>query len=213
MAGTATTTDIGLAARFSALASLGAAVVHVAVVPAHWREWVPAGMFFVVLALFQLIWARAVLTRTTAPVLIAGIALNAGAVALWASSRTVGAPFGPHAGQAELVAAADLCAALLQIYVVMGAGWVWHRGRRGGPIPAAANVALSLGALTVVALASTVGVASGLRHGHHGPAEAHHGHQPMPPAVAPGPAEVPIIPAPPPPTAQPSHDGHGDHHH
>lgn len=227
----ATKTDSRLAARLAAMASLGAAVVHFAVAPTHWQEWTPSGLFFVSLALSQLIWARVMLARTTMPVLAAGVLLNIGAIALWALSRTAGAPFGPHAGEPELVQAADLCALLLQIYVVMGAGWAWYRGRQGEPIPAFANAVVFLGACAVVALASTVGVTSGLRHGHHGPAGAesddhvptvghvdgHHGH--------PGPATSPPIvesigtPAPPAPIeaplppAQPLDDAHGDHAH
>jgi hypothetical protein len=49
-------TDIGLAARLAALASLGAAVIHFAVVPTHWHEWIPSGLFFVAIASFQLVW-------------------------------------------------------------------------------------------------------------------------------------------------------------
>ena len=225
-------TDSRLAARLAAVASLGAAVIHFAVVPTHWQEWMPSGLFFVSIALFQLIWARMVLARTTMPVLAAGIMLNIGAVSLWAVSRTAGAPFGPHAGVPELVKGADLCALLLQIYVVMGAGWVWYRGRQGEPIPAFASAIVLLGAGAVIALASTVGVASGLRHGHHAPAGAesdhhgtsighadgHHGH----PEPANSPAIIesigtPAAPAPseaPPPAAQPLHDETGgDHHH
>lgn len=172
-------TDSRLAARCAALTSLGAAVVHFAVVPAHWQEWPLSGVFFGALAFLQLIWAQAVLVRTTTPVLAAGITLNVGAIALWALSRTAGAPFGPHAGQPEVVQGADLAALLLQIYVVMGAGWIWYRGLPGEPVSALASAAVLLGAVSVVALASTVGVVSGQRHGHHhGPAEAgadHHG--------------------------------------
>src|ERR1700712_2432418 len=132
----------------------------------------PAGLFFVSIALFQLIWARLVLAQTTTSVLAAGIMLNVGAIALWGLSRTSGAPFGPHAGEPELIRAADLCALLLQIYVVMAAGWVVYRGHHGDPIPAFGNAIVLLGAAAVVALASTVGVASGLRHGHPEPAGA-----------------------------------------
>lgn len=82
------------------------------------------------LALFQLIWARVVLARPTTAVLAAGIAANVGAAALWAVSRTAGAPFGPNAGEPELVQAAGLCALLLEVYVVMGAGWVWYRSHQ-----------------------------------------------------------------------------------
>ncbi|MCV7281421.1 hypothetical protein H7J88_17430 [Mycolicibacterium flavescens] len=183
---TARKTDSRLAARLAALASLGASVIHFAVVPTHWQEWMPAGLFFASVALFQLIWARAVLVRTTTLVLAAGIMLNFGAIALWALSRTSGAPFGPHAGEAELIQAADLCALLLQIYVVMGASWVWHRGLQGEPVPVFGSALVLMGAVGVVALASTVGVASGLRHGdHHGPASADGGHH----GTAPGDAQ------------------------
>ena len=220
--------DSKLAARLAALASFGAAVIHFAVVPAHWQEWKLAGVFFAGLALFQLIWAGMVLTRTTTGVLAAGILLNVGAVTLWAVSRTAGAPFGPHAGEAELVQAADLCALLLQSYVVMGAGWVWHRRHQGEPIPAFANAVVLLGVGGVVALASTVGAASGLRHGHHAPGGAEAGHHE--PGVVhegghhehPAPAAEPLhhetgTPAPPvprqvPPPAAPLHHEAGDAH-
>lgn len=173
---TAKRTDSRLAARLAALASLGAAVIHFAVAPTHWLEWMPAGLFFASMALFQMLWARLVLARTTTPVLAAGIMLNLGAIALWAVSRTAGAPFGPNAGEVELVQAADLCALLLQIYVVMGASWVWYRGLQGEPVPVFGSALVLMGAVGVVALASTVGVASGLRHGDHGPASADGGH-------------------------------------
>ena len=107
-------TGSGLATRLAALASFGAATIHFAVTPTHWQEWMPAGVFFLSMAVFQLLWARTVLARPTNPVLAAGMLLNAGAIALWALSRTAGAPFGPHAGEAELVGAADLCALLLR---------------------------------------------------------------------------------------------------
>ncbi|MEH3142681.1 MAG: hypothetical protein PGN37_21420 [Mycobacterium kyogaense] len=160
-------TDSRLAVRLAALASLGAAIIHIAVVPTHWQEWAPSGAFFFLLALFQVIWARSVLVHTTISVLTAGVLINAGALVLWAVSRTAGAPFGPNAGHVELIAGADVCAALLQIYVVMGAGWVWYRGLRGAPVPAFAGAAILVGAVGVVAMASTVGAASGLQHGSH----------------------------------------------
>jgi hypothetical protein len=190
----ATTTDSRLAARLAAVASFGAAVIHFAGVPTHWQEWTPAGLFLVSIALFQLIWARIVLTRTSAVVLAAGIAANVGAGALWVVSRTAGAPFGPHAGEPELVRAAGLCALLLEIYVVMGAGWVWYRGRRPAPIPAFANALVLLGAGAVITTAATVGVASGLQNDHHAP------------------PEVPIVESPPP-AMDLAHDMHGDHSH
>ena len=217
----ATRTDSRLALKLAALASFGAAIIHFAVVPTHWQEWLPSGLFFVSIALFQLIWARLVVARVTTSMLAAGIMLNVGAIALWALSRTSGAPFGPHAGEPELVRAADLCALLLQIYVVMAAGWVVYRGHHGEPIPAFGNAIVLLGATAVVALASTVGVASGLQHGHpeqagaatdhHGPAagpsEAHHGVQADPLPAAPAPTEPALQ------SDEPLNDDHADHPH
>ncbi|WP_082164378.1 hypothetical protein [Mycolicibacterium obuense] len=210
---TVKTTDSRLAVRLAAMASLGAAIVHVAVVPTHWQQWAPSGVFFLSLALFQLVWARNALVHTTIPVLTAGVLVNAGALVLWAISRTAGAPFGPDAGHVELIAGADVCAMLLQMYVVMGAGWVWYRGLRGAPVPAFASAAIFVGAVGVVAMASTVGVASGLQHGDHhtgghGQPDDHHAEVPeaatTPPALRPAPT----------PAAEPltSHEIH-DHAH
>lgn len=218
-------TDSRLAARLAAIASLGAAVIHFAGAPTHWQEWMPSGLFFVSIALFQLIWALVVSARPTTAVLAVGIAANVGAATLWALSRTAGAPFGPHAGEPELVQAAGLCALLLEVYVVMGAGWVWYRGRQAERIPGFANSIVLLGAGTVIAVAATVGAASGLRHVHHAPggAEAehhepsighedgHHGH-PAPMVELTRPPAAPAHVEAPPPATDPAHNSGGDHH-
>lgn len=155
----APSTESGLAAWLAAAASVGAAAIHFAVAPTHWQQSVSAGSFFVGLGLCQLIWAPTVLVRTTAPVLAFGVVLNIGAVALWAQSLSAAAPSG-----------AELCALLLQVYVVMGAGWVWYRGPRRGRVPALVNAAVLLVIGAVIASASTLGVASGLGHAHPKPA-------------------------------------------
>lgn len=171
-------TDSGLALRIAAVASLGAALIHFAVAPTHWQEWLPAGQFFVLLAGFQLVWACAVLARPASPVLATAILVNLGSIALWAVSRTAGAPFGPHAGEPELVRAAGLCALLLQIYVVMGAGWTWFRRHRADRVPGFGYRVVLSGAGTVIAVAAAVGVTSGLQHGHHPPTDtAEHEHR------------------------------------
>lgn len=184
-------------------------------------------MFFVALGLFQLIWAPTVLWRTSATVLAAGLVVNLGAIGLWAQSRTAGAPFGPHADIPEPVGGADLCALLLQTYIVMGAAWVWYRGSRRRPLPGLAYAAALLGVTGVVALASALGVASGLQPGHHGPADtASHLHGSgddteypsssmeivVPPPV--GDLGVPAAPTQAPPAAPlPSDDTHHEHDH
>jgi hypothetical protein len=235
-----TKTDSRLAARLAAISSLGASVIHFAVIPAHWQEWTASGVFFAAIALGQLLWAIVASVRPAATVLAAGILINVGAAALWIVSRTAGSPVGPHAGQPEVVEAAGICALLLECYVVMGAGWVWYRGRRAAPISGFGNVLVLTGASMVIAAAASAGVASGLQHGDHGPASAeadhhrpahrhdngHHGHpapvsgpiveSPDSPAapvdVAPPAAPVVAPPSPAPDTSRET-DGHHGHSH
>ncbi len=198
-----------LAARLAAGASLGAAVVHFAVVPAHWGEWIPSGLFFVLIALFQMGWCRLALCRPTTTVWVAGIVVNVGAAALWALSRTAGAPFGPHAGEPELVQAAGLCALLLEIYIVMGAGWVWYRGHQAAAIPGFANAMVLTGLGAVIVSTSALGAVSGLQHSHASVGEHTDGHRD---SVAPRDVNVVPPPAAPMPVEPPAHAGHGDHH-
>ena len=173
-------TDTRLAVRCAATASVGAAAIHFAVAPMHWQHWLPSGVFFAVIALLQLAWAFLVWSRPATLLLVIGIVVNAGAVALWIHSRTAGAPFGPAAGQPESVDAAGICVLLLQCYVVMGAAWAWIRRSRAGHVSGMGSALVLVGANAVMAVAVTAGLASSLSgHGphHHGPAEAHDAHQ------------------------------------
>lgn len=178
-------TDSRLAARCAAIASLGAAVIHFAVTPMHWRDWVPSGMFFAALATFQLVWAFFVWARPAALVLAAGIAANAGAAVLWVMSCITGPPVGPSAGQPEAVGAAGICVLLLQCYVVMGAGWSWARKYQPEEVSGFGRSLVLMGANTVMAGAVTVGLVASLQghhHHHHGAAveaqgEHHAGHE------------------------------------
>lgn len=225
-------TDIRVAARAAAIASIGAAVIHFAVTPSHWSDWLPSGVFFASIAVFQLIWAFLVWTRPPAVLLAAGIVANAGFAALWVWSRTAGEPFGPNAGEPEPVQAAGICALLLECYIVMGAAWAWFRGDRAAPVSGVGSALVLLGANTVVAAAVTAGVASGLQghDHHHAPEEAqgeyqapHSEHTPghhsqsepavpldaqvTQPSTAPAPAGPAL------PLTEPSHDTNGEHHH
>lgn len=168
-------TDCRLAARCAAVASIGAAVIHFGVAPMHGRDWLPSGLFFAAIAVFQLMWAFVVWMRPIPLVLTTGILANTGSVGLWVMSRIVGAPFGPYAGQPEAVDTAGICVLLLQCYVVMGAGWAWPRRFRVGEVSNLGRALVLLGANTVMAGAVTVGLASsqqGHDHHHHGGTDA-----------------------------------------
>jgi hypothetical protein len=223
-------TDIRLAARAAAIASVGAAMIHFAVLPTHWRDWLPSGLFFASVAGFQLIWGLLTWVRPTVAALAVGILANIGVTALWAWSRTAGVPFGPHAGEPEGVQASGICALLLQCYVVMGAAWGCRR-YRAAEVSGFGSALVLLGASAVIAAAGTVGVASGLQHGHHHVAaeaereypaphsehvDGHHDDSKLVAPPDPEQTRPPAAPAtagaPPPPTDS-SQETNGDHHH
>lgn len=180
-----TKTQSRVAARCAAIASLGAAVIHVAVTPMHWRDWLPSGVFFAGLAAFQLIWAIAVWSRPRTWLLAAGIVANIGAAGLWVTSCVTGPPVGPSAGQPEAAGAAGIAVLLLQCYVVMGAAWAWARQHESEEVSGFGRAVVLMGANSIMAGAVVVGVAASLQghHGHGGAAEAqggHHGGQEAP---------------------------------
>lgn len=170
-------TDGTVAARAAAIASVGAAVIHFAVIPTQGRASLAAGVFFASVAMFQLIWAVLSWNRPPALLLAAGIGVNLGVAALWIHSRSEGAS---PAGGTEAVRAVGICALLLECYVVMGAAWAWLRtGGRAEPVSGWKSALVLLGANSVVGAAVTVGLASSLQSpGQHPlPLEAGSSHQ------------------------------------
>lgn len=137
----------------------------------HWRDWLPSGVFFAVLATFQLLWAFLTWLRPNTVMLAAGIAANAGAAGLWVMSCIAGPPVGPSAGQPEAVGAAGICVLLLQLYVVMGAGWAWSSKRQAEQVSGFGRAVVLMGANTIVAGAVTLGLVASLQGHHH----HHHG--------------------------------------
>ena len=103
--------------RTCAVALLVTAAIHLAVVPEHAHEWLAAAVFFVVLALAEVALAGAVLASANRHVLLIGSVISIASAALWAASRTVGLPLGPEAFSPEAVAAPDLFATALEIFV------------------------------------------------------------------------------------------------
>ncbi|GAB3875832.1 hypothetical protein GCM10028802_12650 [Terrabacter terrigena] len=99
-------------------ALVGAAAIHVVVVPEHLDEWAAAGLFFVVLAATQLLVGVGVLVRPGRLVWAASVVVAAGPIALWALSRTVGLPFGPEPGVPEALGMGDLACAVLEAAAV-----------------------------------------------------------------------------------------------
>ena len=95
-----------------------AAGAHFAALPAHRGEGALTTGFFIVVAVTQLATALAVARGWSAAIRHGVVAGNLSVLALWAWSRTVGVPFGSHAGVAEAVGPLDLAAAVAQVVAV-----------------------------------------------------------------------------------------------
>ena len=221
-----------VALRVAALATLGAGVIHLAVVGDHASSWWVSGVFFGLLTAFQLGWGLVVLarpalvrrsTRTGAALLGAGAVVNGGAAALWAITRWVtGEPFGPNAGTELPVDPAGIASTALEI-VALGALVVGPR-LHTRPVRGLAPALLVLG-IALVAPTTAWGVAGSMSHdhgshgdgedpGHHEDDGTHDGDD-RKPAPSPQPAhqKSPAAPRQPStPTPSPEQDHHEDAH-
>ena len=160
----------------TALASIGAGIIHGAVAPEHTNWWASVA-FFVALSVFQIGWGGYVLLRKPAPlVLLLGAAANLAALATWTVSRISGMPFGPHQGVAEPAARADIIASVLGVLVAVGALGIARDWRPRSllsmrPAFSAGAGGLAVSALSLVALTGVSG------HGHSiGEGDGHAGH-------------------------------------
>lgn len=145
-----------LLVRCAALLTAGAALVHVGVAGQHFSEWWAAGLFFLVVAAAQIGWALWVWSRpATRTILLAGAAGSVALVLLWAVSRTSGLPFGPGAGVAEPVGAADVVCGVLEVLaaaLAVVATATARQPRIAGPAPRrAAGITAGVAALVVLA--------------------------------------------------------------
>lgn len=103
-----------------AVSSIAAGVIHVAVVPEHFKEdWV-FGVFFILAAGLQIAWAISVVFGPPAVVYVAGVLGNGALIGIWVVSRTIGLPIGPEAWMPEPVRAPDITATLLEFLLVVG---------------------------------------------------------------------------------------------
>src|SRR5205809_3492493 len=100
---------VGIDVALSLLVALllGAGAVHLAMAPSHFGESTAEGVGFLVSAWLQILLAIVVVLRPTRRVVIAVVAVTAACIEAWAVSRTVGFPFGAHAGHAESVTIVD----------------------------------------------------------------------------------------------------------
>lgn len=102
----------------AAACSLGAAVIHLAVIGDHLEQYAWFGLAFAVLATFQVAWSIAYVMGPSPALAAAAILVNVGTPLVWLWSRTIGLPVGPNVGVPEAVGTADLISTVLELALV-----------------------------------------------------------------------------------------------
>jgi hypothetical protein len=137
--------------------SVGAGLIHLAVIPAHLDEGWLFAAFFAAAAAFQLGWAPLHLRRPDRLVRQSGRIVNGLVVAVWLWSRFVGLPIGPEPGLPEAIGFPDLLATGFEIALVaiLSADFSASRTRPAEPAPfrfADVAIARTLGILAIAIL-------------------------------------------------------------
>jgi len=107
-----------------AIASAATAVIHFAVTGEHFAEYWLFGLFMLVVAWLQVLWAVAVIARPARWVLWCGAILNAGVIVIYIVTRTVGDVLGPTPHAVEPLGFGDGLCTVLEAAVVAGCCWL-----------------------------------------------------------------------------------------
>jgi hypothetical protein len=103
-----------------ALLAVATAVIHFAVAGSHFQQYWMYGVFMLVVAWLELLWAAAVIVRPSRLVLGAGVILNVGVAAVYIITRTVGDIVGPGAGTPEAAGFGDVLCTVFDVIVAAG---------------------------------------------------------------------------------------------
>lgn len=118
--------------------SCSIALLHASAAVGHLSESALYFALFMALAIFQLAWGIAVgATATPRRLLLAGALANAGVVAVWVGSRTLGLPIGPDLGHPEAIGIPDLVATVDGVALILTSGvMLTRRGSLPGRVVA-----------------------------------------------------------------------------
>jgi hypothetical protein len=107
-----------------ACAGAGASAIHFAVVAEHFDEWWGFGLFFVLSAVAQIVWAMVVVASPSRLLIWFGVVGNAAIVLLWIVTRTVGTLVGPEPTTPEPIGLADSVATAFEVVIVGAGAWL-----------------------------------------------------------------------------------------
>lgn len=93
-------------------------LLHLIACSDHFREWWGYGVFFLVVALCQIVGGAALLVKSSRGLYLTGIVGMAIVLAVWAVSRTVGVPIGPEGVGPEPIGLLDGACTLLEVTVI-----------------------------------------------------------------------------------------------
>jgi hypothetical protein len=147
----------------AALASAGAGLIHAAAAGSH-ADNTTLAWLFALCAVAQIGWAALVVVRPHPFVVAAGVVVNAGCVAVWALTRTVG--LGGAFGGVEEVGFQDLLAAVLATVAAVGGGLALARPGRARRLDAPAIAVASFLVLVLTVPAMAAGHAHDEGHSH-----------------------------------------------
>ncbi len=107
-----------------AIVGIATAVIHFAVAGAHFQEYWLFGVFMLVTAWLQLLWAVVAIARPSRLLLWSGALLNAGVVAVYVVTRTIGDVIGPTPHAVEPFGFGDGLCTAAEAVVVAGCCWL-----------------------------------------------------------------------------------------
>jgi len=121
-------------AAWAASVALETGLLHVLACADHFREWWGYGVFFLIVALCQVIGGAALLLTSNRTLFWIGLLGTACVLVIWALSRTVGAPIGPDGVGPESIGLLDAACTILEVVLV---GLLARLLRRPEPAPLA----------------------------------------------------------------------------
>lgn len=158
-AATATERSAARILTVTAIASIGAGLIHVEAARTLGRGDTQTFAFFAMVAAAEIVWGLVALVRAPRLWLALGALGNAVVVGIWIVSRTAGLPVGEFAHEVLPVGYADVLATILGAVTLVGAGYLAIRG--ASPVNALASArGLALVAAIAIGLLALSGVMS-----------------------------------------------------
>ena len=142
---------------WSAVATIGAGVIHLVIVPEHWAHAPAHGLFFLLVGILQIVWGIAVWRKPSVNLYYIGVLMAGWLIVLYGLTRWFPAPFG-HGP--ESISAIDLVCKLCEAIGMVTLALLLFQGLvlRANPRAAVRALLMIVFASVIVAFA-TYGVA------------------------------------------------------